>query len=145
MITYEKACACDIEPIYSFCKQLIDAYEDIDSIDYEKVLKWVRRKLEASIDEYRAVFVSGVKAGYYHFYRNEDGEYEIDDLYLFPEYRNRGIGTEIVNKCCASVGAPVMLYVFIKNEKAVALYQKLGFRVAQTVNGSRYIMRRGAM
>ncbi len=145
MITYEKAETRDIEPIYALCKQLIDAYENIDSIAYEKVLKWVRRKIEASIDTYCAVFASGEKVGYYHFYQNEDGEYELDDLYIFPAYQNQGIGSEVVRKCCASVNAPVMLYVFIKNEKAVALYKKLGFRVVQTVNGSRYIMRRDAV
>ncbi len=142
MITYEKAEICDIERIYCLCKQLIDDYENIDRIDYEKVMKWVRRKIESSIDEYTAVYVSGEKAGYYHFYQNEDGEYEIDDLYIFSEYQNRGIGTEIIKKCCSSVNAPVMLYVFVKNEKAVALYQRLGFKVIRTVNGSRYVMRR---
>lgn len=143
MITYEKASVCDIEAIYSLCKGLIDDYENIDSIDYDKVLKWVRRKLESSIDEYTAVFMAGEKAGYFHFYQNEEGEYELDDLYIFPEYRNRGIGTDIIKRCC-SVKAPVMLYVFIKNERAVALYKRLGFKIRQTVGGSRYIMRKEA-
>lgn len=140
MTTYEKASACDIEPIYNLCKQLIDDYENTDSIDYGKVLNWVRRKIEKSIDEYTAVFASGEKAGYYHFYQNEAGEYEIDDLYIFPQYRNQGIGSGIIKKCCSAVSAPVTLYVFSKNKKAVALYKKLGFEVVRTVNSSRYFM-----
>ena len=91
-ITYDKATAYDVECIYQLCKQLIDGYENIESIDYEKVLKWVRNKIEASIDEYTAVYADGQKAGYYHFYKNEDGENEIDDLYIFSEYQNQGIG-----------------------------------------------------
>ncbi len=142
MITYQTATVCDIEPIYRLCKQLIDDYENLESIDYDKVLKWVRKKIESSIDEYTAVFVSGEKAGYYRFYQNEEGQHELDDLYIFPEYRNRGIGTEIIQKCCLSVNAPVMLYVFIKNEKAVALYKRLGFEIIRTVNNSRYIMKK---
>ena len=142
MITYEKATACDIEPIYRLCKQLIDDYENMDSIDYDKVLKWVRRKIEISIDAYTAVFVSGKKVGYYHFYQNEDGEYELDDLYIFPQYQNQGIGSEVIQKCSSSVSEPVMLYVFIKNEKAVALYKRLGFEIIRIVNGSRYVMRK---
>lgn len=142
MITYEKAMACDIEPIYRLCKQLIDDYEDMDSIDYDRVLKWVHRKIESSINAYTAVFVSGEKAGYYHFYQNEAGEYELDDLYIFPQYRNQGIGSAVIQKCCSSVKAPVMLYVFIKNEKAVALYKRLGFEIIRTVNGSRYVMQK---
>ena len=142
MITYEKATACDVEPIYRLCKQLIDDYENMDSIDYDKVLKWVRRKIEISIDAYTAVFVSGEKVGYYHFYQNEDGEHELDDLYIFPQYQNQGIGSEVIQKCSSSVKTPVMLYVFIKNEKAVALYKRLGFEIIRTVNGSRYVMRK---
>ncbi len=102
------------------------------------------KKIEISIDEYTAVFVYGEKVGYYHFYKNENGEYELDDLFVFPKYQNRGIGTEIIRKCCLSVGTSVILYVFIKNEKALALYQRLGFEIIRTVNGSRYIMKKGA-
>lgn len=142
MITYEKATACDIAPIYRLCKQLIDRYENTDAIDYDRVLKWVYRKIETSIDEYTTVHVAHKKAGYFHFFQNEAGEYEIDDLYIFPEYRNRGIGSEVIRSCISSVNAPVMLYVFIKNEKAVALYQRLGFEIVQIVSDSRYIMQK---
>lgn len=33
-ITYEKAASSDIECLYQLCKQLIDAYENIECIDY---------------------------------------------------------------------------------------------------------------
>lgn len=140
MITYEKATSNDIDQIYQLCRQLIDDYENVDSIDYDRVLKWVRRKIEGSIDEYTVVYAADKKVGYYHFYQNEDGVYELDDLYIFPEYQNQGIGSSVIQKCCTSVNAPVMLYVFINNKNAVSLYQRLGFEIMQTVNGSRYIM-----
>lgn len=144
MITYKTAAAADIEPIYRLCRQLIDDYENMEHIEYDKVLQWVRKKIENSINDYTAVFAHGEKVGYYHFYQNEEGEYEIDDLYIFPAYQNQGIGTAVIQKCCASVHAPVMLYVFIRNKKAVALYQRLGFEIIRTVQDSRYIMRRSA-
>lgn len=142
MITYQRATTADIESIFRLCKQLIADYEDLESIDYDKVLKWVQRKLEQSIGEYTAVYQDREKVGYYHFYQREDGEYEIDDLYVFPEYQNCGIGTEILQQCCSSVHAPVMLYVFVKNKKAISLYKHLGFEIWQTVNETRYIMRK---
>ena len=138
--TYNKATISDAEHIFSLCKQLIDKYENINSIDYEKVLLWVRRKLENSIDEYTTIYADGKKAGYYHFYKNEDGEYELDDLYIFEEFQSRGIGSAVIKKCCSLVDSPVMLYVFIKNERAIALYKRLGFEVTQSVGDSRYIM-----
>ena len=141
-ITYQGAKPEDIELIYALCKALIHRYERLETMDYDRVMAWVRRKIEASIGEYTAVYANGQKAGYYHFYQNEDGQFEIDDLYVFPEYQNQGIGSGVIKKCCASVSAPVMLYVFIENKRAVSLYKRLGFEVTQTVHGSRYMMKR---
>ena len=62
-------------------------------------------------------------------------------MYVFLEFQNQGIGSGVIKKCCASVNAPVILYVFINNQRAVSLYKRLGFDIAETINGSRYIMR----
>ena len=140
-VTYDKATIGDIEKIYKLCRQLIDDYENIDSIDYDRVLQWVHKKIEKSIDKYTVIYVDDKKAGYYHFYKNEDEEYEIDDLYILSEYQNQGIGSQIIQKCCALIDEPVMLYVFIKNQRAVSLYKRLGFEIVRTVNNSRYIMK----
>jgi ribosomal protein S18 acetylase RimI-like enzyme len=139
-LTYKQATPSDVDHIYKLCVQLIEKYEDLESIDFPKVIKWVREKIEQAISQYTVIYKQGQKAGYYRFYLNDDGNYEIDDLYIFPEFQNQGIGSEIMNKCCASVSAPVMLYVFIANERAVALYKRLGFKVAKTIHCSRYIM-----
>lgn len=141
-MTVKRAEACDIEPIYRLCKELIDTYEDVESIAYEKVLNWVHRKLETSIAEYSTIWETGKKVGYFHFYQEEEGAYELDDLYVFPEYQNRGIGTRVIEGCCSSVNAPVMLYVFVKNQRAVALYERLGFSIVERVGHTRYRMRR---
>ena len=141
-LTYCKATAGDSERIYQLCKQLIDDYEDVDGIDYDAVLTWVRKKTERFIDEYTAIYADGRKAGYYRFYKNGDGVYEIDDLYVFGEFQNQGIGSEVIRMCCESVNAPVILYVFIKNKRAVSLYKRHGFEVVRTVGESRYIMER---
>lgn len=141
-LTYEQATQADAERIFSMSKALIDQYEDIASIDYDKVLQWVRRKIEAQIGEYQRVLMDGSLAGYVHFH--PDGErMELDDLYILPEYRGQGIGTAVVEKCCAETEKPVYLYVFRCNEGAVRLYQRLGFEIVQEVGSSRYIMQRG--
>lgn len=141
-ITYGSAKPEDIACIYQFNQQLIDSYEAIENIAYDKVLNWVRHKLENAIWEYTTVYADGQKAGYFHFHKNEDGEYEIDDLYIIPEFQNKGIGSEVIRKCCSSVKEPVMLYVFIKNQRAVSLYKRIGFVVVKTIKESRYIMKR---
>ena len=140
-ITYDTAKIEDIEPIYQLCRQLILDYENLESIDCDRVLNWVHKKIERSVDEYTVVYVNGHKAGYYHFYKNEDDNFEIDDLYIFPEFQNKGIGSSVIRRCCSAVREPVMLYVFIKNHRAVSLYKKLGFEVIDTIKDSRYIMK----
>lgn len=141
-LKYERASGADMEAIFALSKALIDQYEDVESIDYDKVLQWVRRKIEAQIGEYQRVMMDGSLAGYVHFH--PDGErMELDDLYILPEYRGQGIGTAVVEKCCAETEKPVYLYVFRRNEGAVRLYKRLGFEIVQEVGGSRYIMQRG--
>ena len=138
-LTCSPAVPADAGTIFELCKALIDQYEDIATIDYEKVLAWVRRKIEENISEYRRILLGGVHAGYFHFCPAEDG-WELDDLYVFPEFRNRGIGTAIIRKCCEK--GPVMLYVVRKNTGALALYHRLGFREVGTAGKTRLILRK---
>lgn len=141
-ITYKSAKTEDIDRIFQLCKALIDQYENTDQIEYDKVLRWVRKKLENSISEYTTVYADGQKVGYYHFFQNDDGEFELDDLYVFPEFQNRGIGTAIIQKCCRESRRSVMLYVFVRNHRAVSLYKKLGFQIVKNIKDSRYMMKK---
>ena len=139
VLTCAPAEAADAAVIFSFCKALIDTYEDTAAIDYEKVLNWVRRKIENHIDQYTCVFADSEKAGFFRI-SESDGMAELDDLYILPEFRNRGIGTAVIQKCCAETSVPLMLYVFTKNTGAMALYRRLGFRVQEYVGNTRCIM-----
>ena len=140
-LSYEPARKEDAETLFEFNRELIERYEDPGSIDLQEVLAWVRRKLEKRLGEYVRVTADGRLAGYYRLCL-DGGEAELDDLYILPEYRGLGIGTAVVGKCCADAGRPVKLYVFVKNEKAVSLYRRLGFEVTEKVGETRYIMRR---
>ena len=56
-LQYRMADKEDIPKIYNLAKDLIDQYEDISAIDYEKVLAWVNRKIETHISEYCCDFM----------------------------------------------------------------------------------------
>lgn len=142
-LSYTCATEEDIEAVFSFCRELILSYEDLEHIDLDAVLAWVRRKLAKQIGEYTCVWQNGEKVGYFHFTPSQ-GEMELDDLYLFPAYRGQGIGTAVLEHCLASTKLPVFLYVFCRNTRAVALYERMGFAVVQTIPNSRYRMRRPA-
>ena len=141
-LTFRKAENEDAERIFQFNKELILQYETLEEINLDYVLSWVQKKISSRIGEYTVICAEGKKAGYYHFFRNEEGELELDDLYIFPEFRNQGIGSVVIKKCCTSVKEPVMLYVFTRNKGAVSLYKRMGFLVTETIKDSRLIMKR---
>ena len=129
----------DVDAIYALSEGLIRRYEDLATIDLPKVLRWVRRKIEENIAEYRRILRDGIHVGYYRLAPDDDGR-ELDDLYIFPEFQNRGIGTAVIRQCCAQ--GPVNLYVFTKNTGALALYRRLGFREIRQVGATRLILRK---
>jgi ribosomal protein S18 acetylase RimI-like enzyme len=64
------------------------------------------------------------------------------DIALLPEYRNRGIGSELVRSVMAQgerEGRLVWLYVMFNNPAAERLYQRLGFTRREMV-GPFYVM-----
>lgn len=140
-ISYTPASEEDAPVIFSMCKTLIDSYEDISAIDYNKVLSWVEQKIYKNINNYSCVMLGNQKTGYYCLSLGER-EAELDDLYILPEYRGKGIGTKVLSDCIALAKTPIFLYVFRKNTGAIQLYNRMGFCVSEEVGTTRLIMRR---
>lgn len=138
ILQYIPAEPADIPVIYAQAKELIDTYEDLASIDYEKVLSWVNRKITAKIHGYCCVTADGEKCAYYRLC--EDGE--LDDLYVLPAFQGKGIGSEILKKCIKDSEKPLYLYVFSRNIRATSLYERFGFSVRESVGKTRLIMAR---
>ncbi|MBQ7699097.1 MAG: GNAT family N-acetyltransferase [Clostridia bacterium] len=137
-LEFKQAQPEDVETIFRLCKENIDKYEDISSIPYDEVIEWVQRKINKCISEYTRIYKDGALCGYYRVHLDEN-EYELDDFYLFEEYRRQGIGSAVLEKCIKEADKPVYLYVFKRNEGAVKLYKKFGFEVKEDL-GTRYIM-----
>ena len=137
-LAYEPARREDAPAIFAFARELIVTYETDPELDLAMALDWTRRKIEKRIDEYTRVLWGGEVVGYYRFAPDGD-RMELDDLYVLPEYRNRGIGTAILRRCLAQ-GKPVYFYVFTQNARAVALYRREGFSMVADVSPTRAIM-----
>ena len=139
-LMYEKARPKDAPVIFGFAKELIETYETDPDLDLAMALDWTRRKIEKRIGEYTRVLADGETAAFFRFV--PDGErMELDDLYVLPAFRDRGIGTAILRRCLA-LGKPVYLYVFTGNTRAMALYEREGFRKVEDVSPTRMIMAR---
>ena len=123
-LRYAPAQEEDIPTIFAQAKAVIDAYEDVEHFPYDRVI-------------YRGEELTG----YYRFAPAE-GKMELDDLYILPAYRGQGIGSAVLRDCLAATEKPVFLYVFTRNVRARALYERLGFRTVQEVGATRLILER---
>ena len=137
-LKYETARPEDGPAIFAFAAELIRTYETDPDLDLDMALAWTRRKIEKRIDEYTRVLWNGEVAAFFRFVPDGD-RMELDDLYVLPAFRNRGVGTAILRRCLAQ-SRPVYFYVFTGNARAIALYEREGFRVTETVSPSRCIM-----
>ena len=137
-LTYETARPEDAPVICAFAEELIETYETDPDLDLAMALAWTRRKIEKRIGEYTRVLLDGAVAGFFRFVPEGEGM-ELDDLYVLPAFRNRGVGTAVLRRCVAQ-GKPVHFYVFTQNARAVALYEREGFRKIEDVSPTRCIM-----
>lgn len=138
-LQYLPATEQDIDTIFALSKALIHSYEDLSSIAYDSVMDWVSRKIRKNIFSYTCVYREGQKVGYYRL--SPEGDcMELDDLYVLPPFRGQGIGSAVVTRCIEQTQLPIMLYVFTRNTRAIALYQRMGFRIDRAVSPTRCIM-----
>lgn len=135
MINFKQATIEDIDVIYELSKDLIFKYEKQGNLDY--ILKWMYTKIKSYIEEYQVIYQNNFKVGYFRLFMQDEYK-ELDDFYIFEEFRNQGIGTEVLNQICKE---PMQLYAFNENIKAIALYERFGFRIIKDLNNGRSIMR----
>ncbi len=103
----------------------------------EKVKKNVAKNIEINCEEYRLIHIENKIAGAYLTLPYEDGVI-IDEIYLFPEFRNQGIGSSIINRIIKSE-ENVYIWVYKNNENALRLFKRLGFVTMS--NGRTMIMK----
>ena len=135
MISFKKTINEDVDVIYELSKDLILKYEKQGDLEF--ILNWMYTKIKNHIEEYQVIYQNNVKVGYFRLFMQDDYK-ELDDFYIFEEFRNQGIGTEVLNRICKE---PMQLYVFNENVKAIALYERFCFRIIKDLNNGRSIMR----
>lgn len=119
-----------LETIFSSPDEFADGNED-------KIKEYVDVSVKEFLDDIKMVIINDSIAGIFLVRNFEDGVL-IDEIYLYDEYRNKGIGTNLINSV---KNKNVYLWVYKNNEKAINLYTKLGFKVIDETE-TRYKMKR---
>lgn len=71
----------------------------------------------------------------------EEASIEVAEIQILPEFQDKGIGTLVLTdivKDAHSNQRPVTLSVGKKNNRAIALYQRLGFELTEETNTKIY-------
>ncbi|MEU7638301.1 GNAT family N-acetyltransferase [Streptomyces sp. NPDC039016] len=99
--------------------------------DHDEVTQWIR---DLVLTRYRTwVAVRGTEiVGY----AAAEGS-ELHDLYLLPDVLRQGIGTLLLDEVKRDSPGEVSLFVFQQNTGARAFYERHGFTVVDTNDGSR--------
>lgn len=82
------------------------------------------------IEQFHVIDFDGRFAGFVQYYLG-DSYFEVAEIHLLPEYRGKGIGSDILRdlqKVCAAKDRKIRIGCFKENHRAKHLYQKLGFR-----------------
>lgn len=79
---------------------------------------------------------NGQNVGFVHL-GSRGGDIDwLEDIFVLPEYQNQGIGTkaiQLVEKLVKEYSTSLYIEAAARNEKAIRLYQKLGFDCLNTI------------
>lgn len=135
----EKATNDDIVLLKKYKLNTIFEYaKDLDNEEVKRINDYVDESIPMQIDKYKIICVDNKKIGCLLIENMDDGIL-LDEVFLEDDYRNKGIGTEII-KSIISSNDIIYLWVYKLNKKAVSLYRRLGFIVVKE-SDTRYYMK----
>ena len=129
----------DIEKLIYYKKQTILEYADnLEKEELEQIDKYTKEEVLKEINNYYNIVIDNKIVGCLLLTDYEDGKL-LDELYLEEEYRNKGIGSNII-KTILKENTIVYLWVYKLNKKAISLYERLGF-ILKDETENRYYMK----
>ena len=107
--------------------------------EYNKISNYVKNETPKMLDDTRIIMYDNDQPiGMIIAYQKEQ-DWFIDDIFLIPEFRHKGIGRMILENEIASHDQ-LALWVYKSNIHAISLYESLGFKVEESIK-ERQMMR----
>lgn len=111
--------------------------DDLPKDEVIRINNYVDEHIPVEITDYKIIMCNKNKVGCLLVAKKEDGAI-LDEIYLEEEYRNKGIGTDII-KNILKINPIVYLWVYKKNIKAISLYKKMKFKIINKTENRYYI------
>ena len=121
--------------------KLYNIFTSADDLQKDEVMRinnYVDEHIPVEITDYKIIMCNKNKVGCLLVAKKDDGAI-LDEIYLEEEYRNKGIGTDII-KNILKINPIVYLWVYKKNIKAISLYKKMKFKIINKTE-NRYYMK----
>ena len=112
--------------------------DDLPKDEVMRINNYVDEHIPVEITDYKIIMCNKNKVGCLLVAKKDDGVI-LDEIYLEEEYRNKGIGTDII-KNILKINPIVYLWVYKKNIKAISLYKKMKFKIINKTE-NRYYMK----
>lgn len=127
----------DIERLIKYKKNTIYEYaENLSSEEIKKINDYISNNVPKQINNYYNIVIENKVIGAILLTNKDDGIL-LDEIYIEENYRNKGIGTDIIKSILNNT---VYLWAYKRNTKAIKLYKKLGFKIIEETE-HRYYMK----
>lgn len=112
--------------------------DDLPKDEVMRINNYVDEHIPVEITDYKIIMCNKNKVGCLLVVKKDDGVI-LDEIYLEEEYRNKGIGKDIIKNILKN-NSIVYLWVYKKNIKAISLYKKMKFKIINKTE-NRYYMK----
>ena len=125
-----RAAKKDIPRLIKYKKDIIHMYnKDLSEDERNKINEYVTNSVSEMFKDYYNIVFDDKIIGSILLKDIQEGKL-IDEIYIEKEFRNNGIGTDIIMKVVKkSNNKNIYLWVYKENIKAVSLYKRLGFKI----------------
>lgn len=135
----EKAITSDVSKLIDYkLKNIFEYAGDLPNDEIVRINDYVEKHVPMQLENYKIIYINNEKVGCLLVESKNDGVL-LDEIYLEENYRNMGIGTDIIKEIIYKNDI-IYLWVYKLNIKAVSLYKKLGFKIIEETE-TRYFMR----
>ena len=129
----------DVDKLIEYKKETVFKYaNNLSEEEKNKISNYINNNIASEIKNYCNIVIIDNIVGCLLLIDKEDGKL-LDEIYLKKEYRNKGIGTDIIKNIIKENNI-IYLWVYKSNTKAISLYKKLGFSIIQEEK-TRYYMK----
>ena len=133
-----KASKKDIPRLIRYKEGIIYMYsKGLSGEEKENITEYIITSVNETLKDYYNILFDDKIIGSILVKDIQEGKL-IDEIYIEKEFRNNGIGTDIIKKLIEN-NESIYLWVYKDNAKAVSLYKRLGFKIIDETE-SRYYM-----